>query len=110
LIRGPTGSTALVVSGQPSPTALASRVADQLPVWQPGLDLVVATDPDAQTVAGSLGTYYPIGRTLLVMTDARIDIGGGAILDLYGPAETRNATAALSYRNSATWLPLRSAR
>lgn len=110
LIRGPTGSTTLVLSGQPSPTALASRVADQLAVWQPGLDLVVATDPAARTVAGGLAAYYPIGRTLLVTTDARVDIGGGAMLDLYGAADTRNPSAALSYQGGATWLPLRSGR
>lgn len=110
LIRGPTGSTTLLLSGRPYLAAVSRALADELPVWQSGPDLVLATDADAQAVAAQLvardGPGRRTARALLATDDRRIDLGGGAVVDIYAPrgAGAQIPSASVSYR--ATWVAL----
>ena len=85
-IRGPTGYSALVVSGQPSPTLLASQVAQNLAVWEHQLNLVVALDSNAQNALGqTLGRYHADQLLVQPNGDAphRLEVGRGTAIDVW---------------------------
>ena len=84
LIRGPTGRTALVVGGRVDSGMLASQVADHLAVWEHKLDSVVRLDSAAEAGLGLTLARYPADRRINAPAeDDRIDLGGGAALDVY---------------------------
>ena len=65
LIESPDGRQMLVDGGQ-YPSLLLSRVGEQLPFWDKHIDLVVATHPDSDHVAGlaDLFANYQVGAVL----------------------------------------------
>ena len=84
LIRGPTGRTALVVGGRVDSGMLASQVADHLAVWEHKLDSVLRLDPAADAGLGLTLARYPADRGIFASDeDERVDLGGGAALDVY---------------------------
>jgi hypothetical protein len=84
LIRGPTGRTTLIVGGSPNASLLANQVAANLPVWEHQLDSVLVLDEVADSkLALTLGRY-PAERRLYADATRRVDLGGGAILDIAG--------------------------
>ena len=102
-IRGPTGRTLLVAGGRLDGVQLATQVADNLAVWEHRLDSVLLLDPDAQAGLGPALARYPTEQ-LDAAVDARLDVGGGAALDIY-PAEGQSTpAAAISF--GRVWLPL----
>ena len=82
LIRGPTGRTALVVSGRVDGAQLASQAATHLSVWEHRLDSVLQLDPAAQAGLGPTLARYPPERQFDATVDAHIDLGGGAALEV----------------------------
>jgi hypothetical protein len=92
LIRGPTGRLALVLSGKLNPVQLVSQVADHLAVWEHKLDALVVLDAASRTAIGPLSARYPADQELDGATDSRLDLGGGAALDVYA-AESQPVTA-----------------
>jgi competence protein ComEC len=103
LARGPTGRTLLVVGPDADTTALGVLMGSRLPAWQRSLDaIVVLPSARAPTVSvASITTRYPTPRLVTVPTDGRIDLGGGAVLDLY--ATGSNAAA---IRFGSVWIRL----
>jgi ComEC/Rec2-related protein len=89
-IRGPTGRTLLVVGGRIDAALVAAQVAEHLAVWEHSLDGVVRLDPAAEAGLSLTLARYPPAQRLDVDADARIDLGGGAALDVYAasPAVT----------------------
>jgi ComEC/Rec2-related protein len=82
LIRGPTGRTTLVVGGSPNASLLANQVAARLPVWEHQLDSVLVLDEATESkLALTLGRY-PAERELSAATTRRVDLGGGATLEV----------------------------
>jgi competence protein ComEC len=65
LIESPDGRQMLVDGGQ-YPSLLLSRVGEQLPFWDKSIDLVVATHPDADHVAGLVDLFesYEVGQVI----------------------------------------------
>jgi competence protein ComEC len=100
LAHGPTGRTVLVVGPDADATALGGLVGSRLPAWQHSLDAIVVLAPASATSVSSLVARYPT-RQLLTTTDGRIDLGGGAVLDLY--AAEANAAA---IRFGGVWIRL----
>jgi competence protein ComEC len=83
LIRGPTGRTALLVGGKVDAARLASQIAEQLAVWDHKLDGVIRLDAAADAGLALTLERYPADRSLDADHDARLDLGGGAVLDVY---------------------------
>ncbi len=65
LIQSPDGNQMLVDGGE-YPSLLLSRVGEQLPFWDKQIDLVVATHPDTDHVAGlaDLFANYTVGQVI----------------------------------------------
>ncbi|MGI9146964.1 MAG: ComEC/Rec2 family competence protein, partial [Chloroflexota bacterium] len=103
-IRGPTGRTALVVGGHPDGVQLTRQVADCLAVWEHKLHAVLQVDAESQAGLGLTLARYPAERQLDVSEDARVDLGGGAALDIYRPAGQETPGIAISF--GRVWLPL----
>jgi competence protein ComEC len=118
LIQTP-GGRQLLVDGGPQPALLAERVSEQMPFWDREVDLVVATHPDNDHVAGlpaiferfrvdmlltngELLDVTPAYRVLLVEAQAdgaeiheavigeRLDLGDGVMIEVLHPGEERN--------------------
>jgi competence protein ComEC len=104
LIRGPTGRTALVVGGRLDGAQLAAQVADHLDVWEHRLDAVLQLDSDAQAGLGLTLARYPAAQQLDAATDARLDLGGGAALDIYAAEAQSSPGVSVSF--GRVWLPL----
>ncbi|HET6319894.1 MAG TPA: ComEC/Rec2 family competence protein [Chloroflexota bacterium] len=83
LLRGPTGRTALVASGRVDRYALVGEVAERLALWEHGLAAVVPLDADAEARLGPMLERYPAEQLLAPMTDQRLDLAAGAVLDSY---------------------------
>jgi hypothetical protein len=103
-IRGPTGRTALVVAGRLDPVQLANQVADRLAVWEHRLDDVLELDPAARPGLGLTLARYAAQRQLDASTDAHVDLGVGAVLDVY-PADGQPAPG-VSISFGRVWLRL----
>jgi len=103
-IRGPTGRTLLVVDGRLDGAHLADQVAACLAVWEHRLDAVLELDPSAQTGLSFTLGRYPAELRLDAADDARLDLGGGAAVDVYGSAA--QATPAVSISFGSVWLSL----
>jgi competence protein ComEC len=88
LIRGPTGRTALVAAGRVDARALASQVSDRLAVWEHGLHAAIDLDPDAAARLELTLERYPAQERLDGSHDGRVDLGGGAAVDLYARSPT----------------------
>jgi competence protein ComEC len=106
LIRGPTGRTALIVGGRADAAMLAGQVADHLALWEHKLDSVLGLDPAAETSLGLTLARYPADQRLSADRDERIDLGGGAVLDVYAHAPDSQAAARASISYGQVWLPL----
>jgi len=103
-IRGPTGRTALVVRGHVDSAMLASQVADHVAVWEHKLDGVLRLDPAAEAGLGlTLARYPPDWRTNAEQ-DERVDLGGGAALDVYANAPDNQATRRVTVSFGQVWL------
>jgi len=118
LIQTP-GGRQMLVDGGPEPALLAEQVSEELPFWDRDLDLVVATHPDNDHVAGlpaiferyrvdtlltngELLDVTPAYRALLeeahgdgvqiheVTIGERLDLGDGVIIEVLHPGEERN--------------------
>jgi hypothetical protein len=103
LARGPTGRTVLVVGPDADTTSLGAQVGSRLPAWQRSLDAIVVL-PSAPAPTADLAPItarYPTPRLVTVPTEGRIDLGGGAVLDLY--ATGSNAAA---IRFGSVWIRL----
>jgi competence protein ComEC len=88
-IRGPTGRTVLVVGGRVDSAMLAGQVADQLAVWEHRLDGAVRLDAAAEAGLGPVLARYPADQRVDADHDERLDLGGGAALDVYAyPADS----------------------
>jgi hypothetical protein len=99
-IRGPTGHTALVVVGSPSPNGLASQVADHLAVWEHHLDAVVALDPQAEAALGPTLARYPPARSVVVSElPLKVDVGGAQTLQI---ADTDGQLVVAELRSAPT--------
>jgi hypothetical protein len=85
-IRGPTGRTLLVVGGRVDAARLASQVADHLAVWEHKLDSVLWLDLAAERGLGLTLARYPADQRSSAEQDERIDLGGGAAMDVYAGA------------------------
>jgi competence protein ComEC len=83
LVRGPTGQTALVVSGAVDPRDLAEKVRLALAVWERSLDLAVVLDAADASRLDLLLQAYPANHVLDASADARLDLGSGAVLDVF---------------------------
>jgi len=103
-IRGPAGRTLLVVGGRLDGAHLADQVAECLAVWEHRLDAVLELDPSAQTGLSFTLGRYPAELRLDAADDARLDLGGGAAVDVYGSAA--QATPAVSISFGSVWLSL----
>lgn len=97
LIRGPTGTTALVASGRVDRYALPGAVAEQLAVWEHALDAVVPLDADAEARLGPLLERFPTRELAVPGAEQRIPLHGGAVLDVYA-----DGAASVSY--GSDWL------
>jgi ComEC/Rec2-related protein len=73
-VRGPTGTTAVVVLGPLRPAELASQAAGHMAVWEHHLDAVVALDPRAQAALGPLLSQYPPSQ-LIAAPGVTLEIG-----------------------------------
>jgi ComEC/Rec2-related protein len=82
LIRGPTGRTTLVVGGSPNASLLANQVAARLPVWEHQLDSVLVLDEPAESKLALTLARYPAERRLSAAATRRMDLGGGATLEV----------------------------
>ena len=85
-VRGPSGSTMLVVGGQPSASSLATEVAQNLAVWEHQLNLVVALDENAHAALAQTLARYPADQLLNSphpKTPLRLEIGRGAAVDVW---------------------------
>src|SRR5260370_34497792 len=70
---------------------LASQVADNLAVWEHKLDAALPLDARAEAGLGLTLARYPAGQRVSADVDRRVDLGGGAVLDVY--AHTASAPA-----------------
>jgi competence protein ComEC len=96
-IRGPTGRTALIVTGRLDAVQLANQVADRLTVWEHQLDSVVQLDQAAHGGLGlTLARYAPV-QQLDVTSAARVDLGGGAALDVSAPDRQPKPEVSISF-------------
>jgi competence protein ComEC len=88
LIESPDGRQMLVDGGQ-YPGLLLSRVGEQLPFWDKQLDLVVATHPDSDHVAGLVDLFanYQVGR---VITNGSHEQSGTGYFGLLSTADRAN--------------------
>jgi competence protein ComEC len=84
LARGPTGRAVLVVGPDADTTSLGSLVGSRLPPWQHSLDAIVLTAPEPTASVSSLVARFPTRQLLTTPVDGRVNLGGGAVLDLYG--------------------------
>jgi hypothetical protein len=100
-VRSPTGRTALVVGGKLDAARLASQVAEHLALWDHKLDSLVRLDSAADASIGLTLAHYPADQLVDADRDARIDLGGGAALDLYA---TPSPGVSISYGQQ--WIPL----
>jgi competence protein ComEC len=101
LIRTPAGSTALVVHGPVDARELAERVRESLPVWEHTLALAVVLDPADERGLEDTLRQYPAGHVWDASADARLDLGRGAVVDLF--AYPRPAVG-VGY--GETWIPV----
>jgi competence protein ComEC len=88
LIRGPTGRTALVAAGRVDARALASQISEYLAVWEHGLHAAIDLDPEAAARLELTLERYPAQERLDGSHDGRVDLGGGAAVDLYARTPT----------------------
>ncbi|MDQ3809145.1 MAG: hypothetical protein M3336_02530, partial [Chloroflexota bacterium] len=93
---------AVIAEGRVDARGLASGVGEHLAVWEHGLYAVVALDDQADARLAPLVQRYPPEQRPPVGVDARLDLGGGAVLDVY--ADGREPAAALSH--GRVWLRL----
>jgi hypothetical protein len=101
LIRGPTGRTVLVGRGRLNARELASEVAVRLAVWEHGLDAALDLDDEAAERMRFTLERYPATQHLDAAQDARLDLGGGAALDVYAQTPSEPGVG-LSF--GATWV------
>jgi competence protein ComEC len=83
LVRGPTGGTALVVDGPVDSRELAEQVRLGLSVWERALDLAVVVDPADAPRLDQVLQAYPATQLADASADARLDLGAGAVLDIF---------------------------
>ena len=81
-IRGPTGRTALLVAGRADAVSLVTQVSSHLAVWEHRLDAVLALDQAAAKAVSLTLTRYPAEQLIQARTPTRLDIGGGAAVDV----------------------------
>jgi competence protein ComEC len=103
-IRGPTGRTALVVRGKPDAARVTDQVADHLALWEHKLDTLLTLDAAAQAAIEPLLAHYPAEQQLDADADARIDLGGGAVVDIYASGGLGQAEAGVSVSFGEVWL------
>jgi competence protein ComEC len=102
LIRGPTGRTVLVAQGRIDAFRLVSQVGQQLAVWEHGLHAAVSLDAEAEPRLATILDRYPAEQRLNAGGDRRLELGGGAVLDVY--AMPGQPAAAVSF--GRVWVPL----
>jgi hypothetical protein len=81
-IRGPTGRTALLVSGRADAIAVVNHVAGHLAVWEHRLDSAVVLDSSAERAVRLTLARYPAAELIQARTPTRLDVGGGAVIDV----------------------------
>jgi hypothetical protein len=108
LIRGPTGRTVLVVSGRVDGRVVARQIAERLPVWEHGIHAALALDEESHTGIEAALERYPAAAHVSPDVDGRIDLGGGAVLDVYAdaPGEPRGPRAGVSVSFGRVWVQL----
>jgi hypothetical protein len=106
LIRGPTGRTALVVAGRVDSALLASQVADHLAVWEHKLSAALALDAASDAGLGPTLARYPADQRISAERDERVDLGGGAVLDVYATASHSAQTSQVTVSFGQVWLPV----
>ena len=132
--RAPNGSTVLI-DGGPDGRRLLSELTEALPRGQRRIDIVVATHPQLDHVAGLFTVFerFEVGSLLVspangetelgvrlaalavasgtpvVVAEAgmRIDLGAGVILDVLGPLEGLSRSGAANPNNTAVVLRAR---
>jgi hypothetical protein len=102
LIRGPTGRKVLVARGRLDGFRLAGQVGGRLAVWEHGLYAVVSLDADAEARVTATLERYPAEQHLDGYADQRLDLGAGAVLDIY--ASSVQPAAAVSF--GPDWEPI----
>jgi len=99
LLRGPTGRTVLIGRGPLNARALTDEVAASLALWEHGLDAAIDLDDEAATRFEPTLQHYPAQTRLHADQDARVDLGGGAVVDLYARSPAEPAVA-LSFKSA----------
>jgi hypothetical protein len=82
LVRGPNGATVLVPGSSPDQRGLASLVGDRLNAWETAVTAVLLDESNESSLAETLRRYPPATR-LLATQDMRVDVGGGAAVEVY---------------------------
>ncbi len=101
LVRGPDGGTVLVSDAAVDPAGLAALVGEQLDVWERSLSAVVVVAPDDEPLLAETVRRYPAAVRLVGVEDARLDLGDGAVLDVFA-----DAGPGVSVSYGAVWLPV----
>jgi competence protein ComEC len=104
LIRGPTGRTALVVAGRVDSALLASQVADHLAVWEHKLNTALALDAASDAGLGPTLARYPADQRISADQDDRVDLGGGAVLDVYVTTSSSTEPSQVTVSFGQVWL------
>lgn len=105
-LRGPDQTTVLLGGAGAEPTTLAQQVTQVLPVWEHGLGALVLLQGASASATASLVKKYPPSLTLPPEAGGELDLGDGAVLDVY-PHNVGPADAALRYGN--VWVGLNGA-
>jgi hypothetical protein len=85
LVRGPGGASALVVDGAVDPRDLYEAVRQELAVWERSLDVALVLDAADAPRLGQVLQAYPARLLTTAEQDARLELGRGAVLDVFGP-------------------------
>jgi hypothetical protein len=108
LIRGPTGQTALVTAGRVDGRVVARLLAERLRLWEHGLHAVVTLDEESHAAVESALERYPAEQHVDGFVEGRLDLGGGAVLDMYPHAaeDARGPRAGVAVSYGQVWLRL----
>ena len=83
---------------------LAGHVADHLAVWEHKLSAALALDAASDAGLGPTLARYPADQRISAERDARVDLGGGAVLDVYVTASPSTETSQVTVSFGQVWL------
>jgi hypothetical protein len=97
-----------VAHGRIDGRVVVRALAERLPVWDHGLNAIVVLDAESHAAAEAVLERFPAERHVAMYQEERLDLGGGAVLDLYWdvPAGSRGPEASAAITYGQTWLRL----